>query len=79
MCVSVYVYYTFVPVVIVETRIMCYVYILYCSISARRTVTQIPWKFQLVASVTYHLRIHETQFHVLTCPAVWWLSVELKH
>ena len=76
MCVCVY--FTFVPIVIVETRMMCYVHILYCSISARQTVTQLPWKFQLVASATYHLHIHETELRVLAFYAIWWRSVELQ-
>jgi hypothetical protein len=78
LCVCVYYTFVFVPVVSVETRIMYYAHILYSSVFARQTVMQLPWKFQLVASVAYHLRIFETEFCVFAFPAIWWRFVELQ-
>jgi hypothetical protein len=77
------VYFVVVPAVIVKSLIVCmyvyiYTYVLYCSINARRTITRLMWKPELVVSVIYHPRIRETQLCVLFSPAIWWWSVELQ-
>jgi hypothetical protein len=56
-----------------------YVCILYCRISARRTFTQLKWQPQLVVSVTYHPRVRQTKFCVLSFPAIWWRSMKLQY
>ena len=56
----------------VETSIMpAYVCIWYCSISAWRSFTLLPWKRELVVAVISNVHICETQFCILASPAIW--------
>jgi hypothetical protein len=54
-----------------------YVCKLYCRISARRTFTQLKWQPKLVVSLTYHPRVRQTKFYVLSFPVIWWQSMKL--
>jgi hypothetical protein len=36
------------------------------------------WQLQIVVSVTYHPRVRQTKFYVLSFPAMWWRSMELQ-
>jgi hypothetical protein len=78
------VYYNFVvvpPVIAKPRTCMCvyiYIYILYCSIRARRPFAYLMWKPQLVVSVTYHPRFRQTKCCALSFPDIWWRCVKLQ-